>query len=117
LDCSGFDQVSHDLGQGHLRRILAISRSVEWTRIGVMGSVAMADRTGWRGAQAALAGAGLLWAGVLTLAWPRLSLFGQICTQAHQGVLDHCPLCYPAAALTAVGLGLVVRQAALRSGS
>ena len=75
-----------------------------------MGAVAVtADRTAWRSAQVALAGAGLVWTSVLALAWPRLMLAGQICSHAHQGLLDHCPLCYPAAALTVVGVALAAR--------
>lgn len=65
---------------------------------------------GWAPAAAVLASASVLWGWALALAWPQLMLAGQICSQTHQSLFDHCPLCYPAAALTLAGLALAGRE-------
>lgn len=46
-------------------------------------------------------GAAVLWIGVLVREWPELTAFGRLCGEA-QTLFGHCPLCFPAAALTIV---------------
>jgi len=46
-------------------------------------------------------GAAALWAGVLVREWPQLTSLGRLCGEA-QSLFGHCPLCFPAAALTIV---------------
>lgn len=45
-------------------------------------------------------GAGFLWLWVLILEWPALTA-GPLCAES-VGIFGHCPLCYPAAASTAL---------------
>ena len=45
-------------------------------------------------------GAVALWLGVLVGDWPELTAYGRLCAEA-QTVLGHCPLCAPAAVLSA----------------
>lgn len=49
------------------------------------------------------AGASILWLGVVIREWPKLSSIGAICGDS-SAFLGHCPLCYPAAALTGLAL-------------
>lgn len=49
------------------------------------------------------AAASALWMGVVIREWPKLSTFGAICGDTG-AFLGHCPLCYPAAALTGLAL-------------
>jgi len=60
------------------------------------------------------AGASILWLGVVVREWPRLTAFGPICGEA-QGLLGHCPLCFPAAALTGLALAGAVALSRRRS--
>jgi hypothetical protein len=53
-------------------------------------------------------GAGALWLGVLFNAAPRLAAGGTICGEP-TFLLGHCPLCWPAAVLTAVSLAAIIR--------
>lgn len=53
-------------------------------------------------------GAVALWLGVLFNEAPRLAAGGAICGETGF-FLGHCPLCWPAAALTAVSLAAIVR--------
>lgn len=53
------------------------------------------------------AGAMLLWLAVLWNEAPRWA-YGPICSEA-TGLLGHCPLCAPAAALSAISLAGAVR--------
>jgi hypothetical protein len=48
-------------------------------------------------------GALVLWLAVLANEWPRLTALGRICGEP-RALLGHCPLCWPAAVLTAVAL-------------
>lgn len=53
-------------------------------------------------------GALALWLGVVIREWPRLTIYGRLCGDDSQYLFGHCPLCWPAAALTVVALaGLV----------
>jgi len=60
-------------------------------------------------------GALVLWSAVLAQAWPRLTALGPICGEP-QALLGHCPLCWPAAALTAVAIAGAVVLASRRAG-
>lgn len=57
-------------------------------------------------------GAIILWSAVLVREWPLLAAGGPLCGEP-EGLFGHCALCWPAAAMTAVALTLLV--AALRS--
>lgn len=46
-------------------------------------------------------GAAALWIGVLIREWPQLTADARLCGEA-VALLGHCPLCFPAAALTIV---------------
>lgn len=62
-------------------------------------------------------GAIALWVGVLVREWPQLTTYGRLCDEA-SGILGHCPLCLPAAALTAVsvtGLTMMFGRGARRA--
>ena len=56
-------------------------------------------------------GAAGLWMGLLATQWDRLTAIGVICSES-VGLLGHCALCYPAAALTV--LTAVLAAASLR---
>lgn len=79
-------------------------------------AVTTAERFEWMAPATALTGASGLWIGVLANAWPRMSLFGEICTGAHSSLMDHCALCYPAAGLTVAGFALLARTLGRRAG-
>ncbi|MFZ4606414.1 MAG: hypothetical protein ACOYM5_09165 [Caulobacter sp.] len=46
-------------------------------------------------------GAAALWIGVIVREWPQLTAYGEFCGEP-LALLGHCPLCFPAAALTIV---------------
>lgn len=46
-------------------------------------------------------GAAALWIGVIVREWPQLTAYGRICGET-VALFGHCPLCFPAAALTIV---------------
>jgi hypothetical protein len=52
-----------------------------------------------------------LWTAILIREWPRLTAPGPICGEPHMSLLDHCPLCYPAAAATLAAMALIIRRA------
>jgi hypothetical protein len=54
-------------------------------------------------------GAAGLWLGVLVTQWDRLTAYGALCAES-VGLLGHCPLCYPAAALTGLSVALAAVQ-------
>jgi hypothetical protein len=54
------------------------------------------------------AGGAMTWAAILIREWPRLMYAGQICGE-RDGLLGHCLLCAPAAAMT---IGAVLALAA-----
>lgn len=62
-------------------------------------------------------GAIILWSGVLYREWPTLAAGGVLCGEPN-GLLGHCALCWPAAALTGIALAtlaLAARATARRS--
>ncbi len=44
-------------------------------------------------------GAAVLWIGIVIREWPQLTAYGRICGET-VALFGHCPLCFPAAALT-----------------
>lgn len=57
-------------------------------------------------------GALALWLGVLVREWPQLVTWGRLCGEP-LSLFGHCPMCWPAAALTVVsvaGLTLLVAR-------
>jgi len=52
-------------------------------------------------------GAIVLWMGVLIREWPVLATGGVMCGEP-EGLLGHCALCWPAAALTGLALTLLI---------
>jgi len=57
-------------------------------------------------------GAAALWIGVVVREWPQLTAYGRICGET-AALFGHCPLCYPAAALTLVaftGAAILLRR-------
>ena len=52
-------------------------------------------------------GAIVLWSGVLIREWPLMATGGALCGEP-DGLLGHCALCWPAAALTGVALTLLI---------
>ncbi len=57
-------------------------------------------------------GALVLWVGVLVREWPQLVTYGRLCGEP-QSLFGHCPMCWPAAALTVVsvaGLSLLAAR-------
>jgi hypothetical protein len=57
-------------------------------------------------------GALVLWTGVLVREWPQLVTYGRLCGEP-QSLFGHCPMCWPAAALTVVsvaGLSLLAAR-------
>jgi hypothetical protein len=62
-------------------------------------------------------GALALWLGVLIREWPQLTAYGVFCGEP-QTLFGHCPLCFPAAALTVVamaGMATLARRGARRA--
>lgn len=55
----------------------------------------------------------VLWTGVLIREWPLLTAGGVMCGEP-EGLLGHCALCWPAAALSGVALTLLIM--AVRAG-
>lgn len=51
-------------------------------------------------------GAIILWSGVLIREWPRLAAGGLLCGEP-DGLFGHCALCWPAAGMTGIALGLL----------
>ena len=57
-------------------------------------------------------GALVLWMGVLVREWPQLVTYGRLCGEP-ESLFGHCPMCWPAAALTVVsvaGLSLLAAR-------
>lgn len=52
-------------------------------------------------------GAILLWSGILVREWPILAAGGPLCGEPNS-LFGHCPLCWPAAALTGMALTLLI---------
>jgi hypothetical protein len=50
-------------------------------------------------------GAAGLWLAVLITQWDRLTAYGALCAES-VGFLGHCPLCYPAAALSLLSVAM-----------
>lgn len=55
-------------------------------------------------------GAIILWTGVLIREWPLMTAGGVLCGEP-EGLLAHCALCWPAAALTGVAFTLLIMTA------